>query len=133
MSPRKVPPPPTSEVQLRRPRSGSWMALLAEATLPAARTVQAEVRADVGGGSEPMRLVVQVFGRGRRPLGAAQRAVSAAELRRGVRVDVVQVGGEGETPRVVAWVEPGAPDLEYEGLEAAPTARARLLDAQVAA
>jgi hypothetical protein len=112
------------------------MSLLAEATLPAASTVQAEVRADLTatlGATERLRLVVQVFGAGRRPLGSAQRAVSVAQLRAGVRVDVVQVGGDEIAPRVVAWVEPGAPDLEYEGLEASPSAGARLLDALVAA
>lgn len=112
------------------------MALLAEATLPDASTVQAWVRAELGEaleGSDELRLVVQVFGAGRRALGSAQRAVTADELRSGVCVEVVRLGDDDTVPRVVAWVERGTPDLEYEGLEATPSPNALLLDARVAA
>ena len=58
-----------------------------------------------------------------RPLGSVQRAVTAEELAAGVQVDIVQIGeGENiETPVVVAWVERGEPDLEFDARRARPT------------
>lgn len=118
----------------------SWMALLAAATVGMGQlsTVRAQVmgrgaplRADAVGG---LRLVVQSYDqlsvaggelprRGARALAAMQRAVTAEELRSGVWVDVLQVGGSGSTslaPVVVAWVEAGPPDLEFGALTARP-------------
>lgn len=77
------------------------------------------------------RLVVQCYresdtfdgrpGRYARPLGSAQRSVSALELARGVQVDLVHFESEDEDDVVVvAWVEPGDTELEYDGLAARP-------------
>jgi hypothetical protein len=60
-----------------------------------------------------------------KPLGSLQRAVTPDELRRGVVVDLVHWGrGRLENAAVVAWVEPGVPDLEFDGLRARPPANA---------
>ena len=55
----------------------------------------------------------------------AQRAVTADELRAGVRVNLLElrareVAGSGTTPMVVAWIEAGQPDLEFDGRRARP-------------
>jgi hypothetical protein len=65
----------------------------------------------------------QLPGEFARPLGSTQRAVTQEELRRGVSVEVREVGGAERLPRaavVLAGVEPGQPDLEYDGLRARP-------------
>jgi hypothetical protein len=52
-----------------------------------------------------------------------QRAVTAADLRRGVRVDLVALRDGASSvsqPVVVAWVENGEPDLEFDGRTARP-------------
>jgi hypothetical protein len=111
------------------------MALLAAATLgdAAAATVHTEVRAE-GLRDGPYRLVVQSYGEkaGRlpgqhsKPIGSVQRAVTADELRRGVRVNLIELreGVVGpipaESPTVVAWIESGKPDLEFDGRKARP-------------
>jgi hypothetical protein len=113
--------------------AGSWLALLAAATLgDAASTVHAEVRADrIRDGA--YRLVVQSYdrsgamvpGRQARPVGSMQRAVTADELRNGVHVNLVEVRGSQATADaadrvIVAWIEAGEPDLEFNGLTARP-------------
>ena len=83
--------------------------------------------------SGPYRLVVQSYdgtgralpGRESRPVASTQRAVTADELRRGVHVDLVAMRAdatesEGAKPMVVAWIEAGHPDLEFDGLTARP-------------
>jgi hypothetical protein len=110
------------------------MALLAATTLgDAAATVQAEVRAE-GLTDGAYRLVVQSYGHGAvrlparyaRPIGSVQRAVTADELRRGVRVNLLELRGEGleeaKSPTMVAWIESGKPDLEFDGRTARPQA-----------
>ena len=80
------------------------------------------------------RLIVQSYARSNmrdgelplahaRPLGSVQRAVTAEELAAGVQVDIVQLGEaeSEEAPVVVAWVERGEPDLEYDARRARPT------------
>ncbi|MDP9152067.1 MAG: hypothetical protein M3O36_19255 [Myxococcota bacterium] len=113
--------------------AGSWLALLAATTLgDAADTLQAEVRAD-GVGAGDYRLVVQSYdaSRGRvpgpdaRPIGSVQRAVTADELRRGVHINLLElrarsVPAVGESPVVVAWIEAGAPNLEFDARAARP-------------
>jgi hypothetical protein len=112
--------------------TGSWIALVAATTLgDAAETVRAEIRAD-----RPLdgtyRLVVQSYesnvsakpGRYERPIGSAQRAVTADELRDGVHISLVSfrdplVSGGG-APTVFAWIEDGQPDLEFDGRMARP-------------
>jgi hypothetical protein len=107
------------------------MALLAATTLgvDGANTVRAEVRADEDlVESRDYRLVVQSFdGEAQtgpsRPVGSYQRAVTAAELRRGVNVSVVELrqgAAERKAGAVVAWIEAGKPDLEFDGRTARP-------------
>jgi hypothetical protein len=81
-----------------------------------------------GGGT--YRLVVQSYdatGRDARPVGSAQRAVSADELRHGVNVSLLELRvGSGvvenvQSPMVVAWIEAGEPDLEFDGRTARPS------------
>lgn len=117
------------------------MALVAATTLGIGQF--ARVRAEVStghrvGAGGALRLIVQSYapesvGADRlpaafaRPLGSAQRAVTADELRRGVSVDVVQLDADaqqGRAPVVVAWVESGPPDLEFDALQARPAANA---------
>jgi hypothetical protein len=114
--------------------SGSWMALLAATTLGVngAKTVRAEVRADEGlVESHDYRLVVQSFdesegrqpGLRAKPVASYQRAVTAAELRTGVKVSLVELrqAAVGQNDgAVVAWIEAGKPDLEFDGRMARP-------------
>jgi hypothetical protein len=112
------------------------MALLASTTMGLSQygRVRAQISAD---GLEPgrnYRLVAQAYPAGSvrsgtlpngrtRPLGSAQRSITAEQLRSGVALDIVQLdddAGPNETPLVVAWVEPGEPDLEYDARRARP-------------
>ena len=115
-------------------RSGSWMAILAATTLGAvgANTVRASVKADLAGAADEQtfRLVVQTYHardgrpprRGARPIGSMQRRVSVAELRAGVNVSVLELQTESdeELPVVVAWIDDGEADTEFEGRLARP-------------
>lgn len=113
------------------------MALLAATTLgvDAGDTFRAEVSIDedlVESGD--YRLIVQSYdaeggdvpGHRARPLGSMQRAVTGAELRKGVSVSLVELRRAqasemtGKDPVVVAWVEDGKPDLEFDGRMARP-------------
>jgi hypothetical protein len=79
------------------------------------------------------RLIVQSYSRAsvaldqlpdasHRPLASVQRAVTAEELARGVSVDVLQIDQAKAVDQViVAWVEHGAPDLEFDALRARPS------------
>lgn len=59
---------------------------------------------------------------GARPLASSQRAITSEELAQGVRIDLAHVGvSSEEAPLVVAWVEPGDPDLEFDGMTARPS------------
>jgi hypothetical protein len=118
----------------------SWMALVAATTIGLGHLdrVRAEVSADttaLGDASGRYRLVVQSYAResiagGRpaqwqKPLASAQRSVTAEELSRGVAVDVLRVGEELDPSQViVAWIERGEADLEFDGAEARPSAHA---------
>jgi hypothetical protein len=122
--------------------SASWMALLAATTIGLGniQRVRADVSANIHApgeaSAEGYRLIVQSYRRASlvqgdvpranvRPLASAQRAITLEELAHGVSVDVV---GMGETPAeesvVVAWVERGKPDLEFDALRARPSADA---------
>jgi len=118
----------------RSAAAGSWLALLAATTLgDGADTLRAEVRAD-GLRDGAYRLVVQSYdtvdgrvpSREARPVGSVQRAVTAAELREGVHVNLLELRGRSqeassERPVVVAWIEAGQqPDLEFDGRTARP-------------
>jgi hypothetical protein len=119
--------------QPRPVAAGSWLALLAATTIGAgADTLRAEVKADGLREGAPYRLVVQTYDAARgslpdrdaRPVASAQRAVTAAELRAGVQVNLLELRGDlegtGDRPVVVAWVEAGQPDLEFDGRTARP-------------
>jgi hypothetical protein len=129
---------------------GSWTSLLAATTLgvAGASTVHAEVHAAGAELSEgrPYRLVVQSYDDAEdglrlssraRPVASMQRAITPDELRRGVKVDLLElrqvapepatVSGAGDAARgnlaralVLAWVEEGKPDLEYDARRARP-------------
>jgi len=119
----------------------SWLALVAATTLGAARadTVQAEIEIDPHAvtAEGPYRLIVQSYPKAQldaaalpsetaRPLGSAQRAVTHAELTRGIRVDLVEIADDIANAKenggvVVAWVEPGEPTLEYDARRARPS------------
>lgn len=102
----------------------TWLSLLASSSLGIAlvASTPAEVRADEDTklGRGPMRLVVQTFDQAsRKPIRSVQRAVTADELRKGVRVDLVGLEARSDD-RVVAWVERGQANLEYDGRVARP-------------
>lgn len=116
-------------------RAGSWMALLAATTLGVTGgTVRAQVTASdseiVDGAT--YRLVVQTYdgpvARGARPVGSFQRVVTGAELKSGVRVNLLELresifADSPEKGRVVAWLEAGSSgDLEFDGRRARPAA-----------
>jgi len=121
----------TARTVTRAASAGSWMALLAAATLgDGAGTLHAEIRADAVG-DRPYRLVVQSYDRAEgvpghtsRPIGSVQRAVTSAELRAGVHVNLLELRdrrAQRGSPMVVAWIEAGDPDLEFDGRTARPS------------
>jgi len=126
-----------THIPLRKKRSataGSWLAIVAATTLgDAAGTLHAEVRADGISDAGAFRLVVQSYdasdgtvpGRYARPIGSVQRAVTADELRQGVHVDLLELresvtAPHADRPVVVAWIEAGEPNLEFDGRTARP-------------
>jgi hypothetical protein len=120
----------------------SWMALLAATTLGLSNIehLRAEISTELSAtavGAEAARayrLIVQSYapeslegelpGERARPLSSMQRSVTPDELRRGIGVDLVQIRDDGELVQraavVVAWVEEGQPDLEFDGMRARP-------------
>lgn len=121
--------------------AGSWMAILAATTLgveTAAATVHAEVRVvdeEVRRlrSDREYRLIVQTYDRdpsspSAKPIGSLQRAVTAAEMREGVRIDLVELraaeaeasGVDAEKTVMVAWLETGRPNLEFDARMARP-------------
>jgi hypothetical protein len=120
----------------------SWMALVAATTIGLGQLerVRAEVSADTamlsGTSDARYRLVVQSYARDsvaggnmpgsrQKPLASAQRSVTAEELSRGVAVDVLRVGETLDPSQViVAWLEQGEANLEFDGAEARPAAGA---------
>lgn len=118
--------------------SASWMALVAATTLGLGDFghLRAEISGDAsaapeGGAPSGYRLVVQAYSPDSidgdlptaraKPLSSVQRAVTSAELQRGLSVDLVQLGAASHRPAVIiAWVEPGQPDLKFDGRQARP-------------
>lgn len=116
----------------------SWLALLTTTTLGSrSHILRAEVKGDLGRETSPgqtIRLVVQVYPHralveGRiqpwaRPYASAQRAVTRDELLVAVPIHLVDFRRSTLDARdpsvVVAWVEPGLPDLELDGADARP-------------
>jgi hypothetical protein len=126
------------------PAGVSWVALVAATALgiPAVQRVRAAVTADpreLGGESgDGYRLIVQSYapsslrsgqlpaGRAR-PLASTQRAITPEQLRRGIAVDMVGIDSTPDSPEgrvIIAWVERGLPDLDFDGLQARPAADA---------
>jgi hypothetical protein len=124
----------------RRPGAGSvsWLALVAATSLGIAyaETVRAEVKlpgAALASGGR-YRLIVQSYDKldrasfipsSVRPRASAQRAVTADDLARGIRIDLIELAEtESDGDRqgvVVAWVEPGEANLEFDARRARPT------------
>src|SRR6188768_3552303 len=114
----------------------SRMALVAATTIGLGELdrVRAEVSADtatLGQSSDRYRLVVQSYAKDsvgagsvpsarQKPLASAQRSVTAEELSRGVAVDVLRLGAADGSHVIVAWIEKGEADLEFDGAEARP-------------
>ena len=113
--------------------SASWLALVAATSLgiPHAETVRAEIKlppeALESGGR--YRLIVQSYDTlGRkslipsgRPRASTQRTITPADLVDGVRIDLIELGDEEASERrVIAWVEPGEADLEFDARRAKP-------------
>jgi hypothetical protein len=117
----------------------SWFALVAATTIGAGALhhVRAAVSADaraLEASEVGYRLVVQSYAAESfltgarlptvhaRPLASTQRAVTREELARGVAVDVVGVSAtDDRAPVIVAWVERGKPNLEFDALRARPS------------
>ena len=87
------------------------------------------------------RVVVQLFapgvtldhgqpGRYDRTLAAAQRGLPIGDSPH-VRVDLIHDGPIEEGSLAVAWIESGAPDLDYDGMRAHPGDAARIASARV--
>lgn len=122
-----------SATRVRSAAAGSWLALLAATTLgDGVDTLRAEVRAN-GLSRGAFRLVVQSYAgnegrepsRWQHPIGSAQRAVTAEDLRAGVQVSLLELRetvpvASVAHPFVVAWIEAGEPDLEFDGRMARP-------------
>jgi hypothetical protein len=128
-------------------RGVSWMSLVAATTLGVSGVDQIRARVtsetDVQADGE-LRLIVQSYARDAlaqgalpsndvRPLASIQRTITAEELRDGVDVSVIQLPGADASDAdsvVVAWVERGVADLEFEGMESRPLAGAHYGAAQ---
>jgi hypothetical protein len=118
----------------------SWMALVAATTvgIGSVQRVRAAVSADpskLGVSERGYRLIVQSYARSslgtgqlprerEKPLASTQRAITKEELARGIAIDMVGLAEDQEAPVVVAWVESGRPDLDFDALEARPGADA---------
>jgi len=108
------------------------MSLLASTTLgvDGAKTVRAQVKVDEElAESREYRLVVHSYDAKKgevfvaRPVASMQRSVTAAELRSGVQVSLLELrerGAPDDDGAVVAWIEAGKPDLEFDGRTARP-------------
>jgi hypothetical protein len=115
--------------------SASWLALVAATSLGIshAETVRAEIKLppealESGGGR--YRLIVQSYDTlGRpslipsgRPRASTQRTVTRADLIDGIRIDLIELGDEQAADRrVIAWLEPGEANLEFDARGARPT------------
>ena len=115
--------------------SASWLALVAATSLGIshAETVRAEIRLppEVLESEGRYRLIVQSYdtlGRASlipsgRPRASTQRTVTPADLVDGIRIDLIELGDEEATRterRVIAWVEPGEANLEFDARRAKP-------------
>lgn len=107
---------------------GSWLSLLARTALGVERVAAVVVEVSLGKArlaAGSYRLVVQSYRsknvRGAKPLGSVQRVVTAADLRRGVRLSMVELGAtSSDEPYLVAWLEAGDSALELDARRARP-------------
>jgi hypothetical protein len=114
--------------------SASWLALVAATSLGIshAETVRAEIKLppEVLESEGRYRLIVQSYdtlGRASlipsgRPRASTQRTVTPADLVDGIRIDLIELGDEETSTqrRVIAWVEPGEANLEFDARGAKP-------------
>lgn len=126
----------SNTIRLAAASGASWMALVAATTVGLGNVehFRAEISTDsiIENAEVYYRLIVHTYApdamdgslpsERARPLSSVQRAVTADELRRGIHVDLVQIGAAAEhrPSVVVAWVEQGHPDLEFDALTARP-------------
>ena len=123
------------EATRTKARAASWLALVAATSLGIAHasTVRAAIRLppDLRANRGRYRLIVQSYDRlerasaipqSIRPRASAQRGVTVEDLAHGVRIDLVELGEKSETGPgvVVAWVEPGEANLEFDARRARP-------------
>lgn len=116
------------------PGDASWTALLAGVewgleTVGHRVVVQRAASPQAPQGS--LRLVVQSYPAkdlygcwprsNARPIACATRLVNAVELERGVELKLMHFERDLAPIAVVAWTEPGDPELELEGLQARPS------------
>jgi len=127
---------PSQPVVKRRAVAGSasWLALVAATSLGIAHaeTVRAEIKLppEVLESGGRYRLIVQSYdtlGRASlippgRPRASTQRTVTPADLVDGIRIDLIELGDEASLRerRVIAWVEPGEANLEFDARRAKP-------------
>jgi hypothetical protein len=122
----------------RRTTTASWLALVAATSLGLAEAValraEVSVPRDILGGGR-YRLIIQSYDdmaenraipASSRPRGSAQRAVTAADLKQGIQVDLIELGERALTSSerrvVIAWLERGEPTLEFDARRARPAA-----------
>jgi len=115
-------------------RKASWMSLVAATTLGIGGVdqVRAHIKAGCHPGDGDLRLIVQSYSSDSldrnalpmahaEPLASTQRAITAEELQEGIDVSFLQLPAPKSTDSVVvAWIEPGPPDLDYDALQARP-------------
>jgi hypothetical protein len=131
--------PQSTTPRQRVARGASWMSLLAATTLGVSGVDQLRAHISAGDdvGEGELRLIVQSYRRDTldgqhlpqeyaQPLASIQRSITAEELKAGVDVSFLQLPTEGVDGDsvVVAWVERGLPNLDYDALEARPRAGA---------
>ena len=118
----------------KHPKATGWLSLVAATSLGlgALASLQAEVSLEepLDDHDGELRLVVQSYAaggvaggapaNGKRPLSSFQRSVTREELRKGIPVRLVQLGEDLDAADIVAWVERGAPDLEFDARTARP-------------
>jgi hypothetical protein len=113
------------------------MALVAATTLGLQSMQRVRAEVSVGAGklvsdsASEYRLIVQSYSAANivdgvprahaRPLASAQRSVTPEELARGVAIDVVDMGDRpSDSPVILAWLERGAANLDFDGRRARP-------------
>jgi hypothetical protein len=118
-------------------RSGaSWLSLVAATTKGIGQLglVRVRIRSNAIIPGSNLRLVVQSYSAESLkqdeppsaalvPMASLQRSVSQDELRAGIELDVVHVGGSMPVADIVvfAWVEAGHPDFKYDAALARPS------------